>query len=389
MEVFPSKNITFGVEILALPMATLYLHIPFCKQICSYCDFYRVGAVELLPAVVEQMHTEMEHRASYLSERRLSSIYFGGGTPSLLHPSDIEALINRARELFDCSAVGEITIEANPDDLSDEYIEALHKTSVNRVSLGIQSFDDEVLRFMNRRHTGTEAEIVVERLRKAGINNISIDIIFGVGGFEQDHLGESLRRAIALDVEHISAYHLTVEERTRLGIMVRKGEYKPIPEERSEEEFLRVHKALTLAGYDHYEVSNFAKRGRRAEHNSAYWRGVEYLGIGAGAHSFSGDNRTWCTSTAKEYAEGVFKYDGEKLSTTDHLNEYVMTGLRTSQGIDLSYIAARFGASDREHIEHSAHCWLESGCLQLINNQLFIPAEHFLVSDAVIESLFV
>lgn len=389
MEVFPSKNITFGVEILALPMATLYLHIPFCKQICSYCDFYRVGAVELLPSVVEQMHSEMERRASYLTQRQLTSIYFGGGTPSLLHPSDIEALINRARRLFDCSTVSEITIEANPDDLSQTYVEALRDTSVNRVSLGIQSFDDEVLRFMNRRHTGTEAEQAVERLRNAGIDNISIDIIFGVGGFEQDHLGESLRRATALDVEHISAYHLTVEERTRLGLMVRKGEYTPISEERSEAEFLRVHQALSEAGYDHYEVSNFAKCGRRAEHNSAYWSGVEYLGIGAGAHSFSGDNRTWCISTAKEYAAGVFKYEGEELTTTDHLNEYVMTALRTSRGVDLSHIASRFGTSERERIERLSQSWLASGCLQQANNQLFIPAEHFLVSDAVIESLFV
>lgn len=370
-------------------MATLYLHIPFCKQICSYCDFYRVGAVELLPSVVEQMHSEMERRASYLTQRRLTSIYFGGGTPSLLHPSDIEALINRARRLFDCSAVSEITIEANPDDISQTYVEALRDTSVNRVSLGIQSFDDEVLRFMNRRHTGTEAERAVERLRNVGIDNISIDIIFGVGGFEQDHLGESLRRATALDVEHISAYHLTVEERTRLGLMVRKGEYTPISEERSEAEFLRVHQALSEVGYDHYEVSNFAKRGRRAEHNSAYWSGVEYLGIGAGAHSFSGDNRTWCISTAKEYATGVFKYEGEELTTTDHLNEYVMTALRTSRGVDLSHIASRFGTSERERIERLSQSWLASGCLQQANNQLFIPAEHFLVSDAVIESLFV
>ena len=389
MKVFPRKNITFGVEILAFRMSMLYLHIPFCKQICSYCDFYRVGATELLPKVLEQMHVELERRAGYLQERTLHTIYFGGGTPSLLHPTDIESLINHARELFDCSTVSEITIEANPDDLSQEYVEALGHTSVNRVSLGVQSFDDEVLRFMNRRHTGAEAETAVQRLRKVGIDNISIDIIFGVGGFAQDHLGESLRRATSLDVEHISAYHLTIEERTRLGIMTRKGEYKPISEECSEAEFLRVHQAFSDAGYDHYEVSNFAKRGRRAEHNSAYWRGVEYLGIGAGAHSFSGDNRTWCTSTAKEYSEGVFRYDGEELTPTDHLNEYIMTGLRTSRGISLEHIATHYGTSERERIEHLAKPWIACGSLQQVNNQLLIPAQKFLVSDAIIESLFV
>ena len=320
-------------------MATLYFHIPFCKRICSYCDFYKVGAVELLPRVVEMMHRELDERQDYLHSKSLTSIYFGGGTPSLLNPEDIEELIAHARRLFDCSAVDEITIEANPDDLTDEYVKRLGMTSVNRVSLGVQSFDDRVLRFMNRRHSAEDAERAVERLRGVGIVNLSIDIIFGVAGFGEEHLMESLRRAIALDVGHISAYHLTIEERTRLGLLMRKGEYVPISEERSEEEFLAVHNALVDAGYDHYEVSNFAKRGCRAKHNSAYWSGVEYLGIGAGAHSFSRDNRTWCVSTAKEYSEGCFHFEDEVLSRQDHINEYVMTQLRTSNGVDLEFVA--------------------------------------------------
>ena len=209
-------------------MATLYFHIPFCKRICSYCDFYRVGAVQLLPDVVGQMHRELRERATYLKERRLTSIYFGGGTPSLLAPDDIEALISRARELFDCSAVEEITIEANPDDLTDDYVARLARTSVNRVSLGIQSFDDEALRLMNRRHSAEEAEEAVRRLQRAGICNISIDIIFGIAGFGGESLDATLRRALALGVGHISAYHLTIEPRTRLGIMCQKGEYEPI-----------------------------------------------------------------------------------------------------------------------------------------------------------------
>lgn len=370
-------------------MATLYFHIPFCKRICSYCDFYKVGALELLPRVVENLHRELDERSSYLSERRLTSIYFGGGTPSLLQPAEIERLINHAREIFDCSEVEEITIEANPDDITEEYAETLKQTSVNRVSLGIQSFDDRVLQFMNRRHTGAEAERAVKRLRAIGINNISIDIIFGIAGFGVGHLDESLQRAINLDVEHISAYHLTIEERTRLGVLMRKGEYTPISDEESEQEFLRVHNALCGAGYDHYEVSNFAKPELKARHNSAYWQGVEYLGIGPGAHSFSGDNRTWCTSSAKEYAEGNFLYEGEELTPTDHLNEYIMTSLRTSQGIDLQHIATKFGAEHIETIERQAKPWIASGALLHHENRLYIPATHFLVSDAIIESFFV
>lgn len=370
-------------------MATLYFHIPFCKRICSYCGFYKVGAMELLPKVIENLHHELDERSTYLSERKLTSIYFGGGTPSLVHPIEIEQLINHARERFDCSEVKEITLEANPDDINEEYAVALAQTSVNRVSLGIQSFDDRVLQFMNRRHTGTEAEEAVKRLRAIGIENISIDIIFGIAGFGDSHLSESLQRAISLDVEHISAYHLTVEERTRLGVLVRKGEYIPISDEESEREFLMVHNALCDAGYDHYEVSNFAKPNLRARHNSAYWQGVEYLGIGAGAHSFSGNNRTWCTSSAKEYSEGEYVYESEELSPVDHYNEYVMTSLRTSQGIDLEYVERHFGKARLEHIEQNASTWIEAQCLMRHANRLFIPSTRFLVSDSIIESFFV
>lgn len=369
-------------------MATLYFHIPFCKRICTYCDFYKVGAIELIPKVVESMHSELEARAGYLSDKRITSIYFGGGTPSLLSPEQVETLISHARELFDCSDVGEITLEANPDDLTKEYIAALRQTSINRISLGIQSFDDRVLSFMNRRHTAAEAKECVGRLRAAGYDNISIDIIFGVAGFGDVWLRETLQEAIALDVEHISAYHLTVEERTRLGVMVRKGEYQPVDEERSESDYRLVEDMLTGAGYEHYEVSNYAKVGCRAKHNSAYWQGVEYLGIGAGAHSFSGDDRRWCVSTAKEYAEGDIRYESEELSLVDHLNEYVMTSLRTMEGVNLEYITMLYGASEVERILRSAEVWIERGALRYDAQRLYIPTAEFMLSDAIIESLF-
>ena len=369
-------------------MATLYFHIPFCKRICSYCDFYKVGALSLVPAVVEGMHRELEERSDYTVERRLTSIYFGGGTPSLLQPADIEGFISHARELFDCSEVGEITLEANPDDLTEEYVAALAKTSVNRVSLGIQSFNDDVLRLMNRRHTAGEAVEAVQRLKRHGIANISIDIIFGIAGYSGEVLIDTLREAIGLDVGHISAYHLTIEERTKLGLMTQRGEYTPITDEESEAEYQVVHDMLTEAGYEHYEVSNYAKEGCRARHNSAYWQGVEYLGIGPGAHSFSRDNRTWCISTAKEYAEGCMEYESETLAPIDHLNEYVMTSLRRVEGIDLSFIAERYGAEHAERIARAATPWIESGVVQCTGERLAIAAERFLVSDAVIESFF-
>lgn len=369
-------------------MATLYFHIPFCKRICTYCDFYKVGAIELIPRVVEVMHRELDQRASYLQEQSLTSIYFGGGTPSLLHPTQIESLITHARKLFDCSAVEEITLEANPDDLSAEYIAELRKTSVNRISLGIQSFDDRVLQFMNRRHSASEARECIERLREAGYDNISIDIIFGVAGFGDEWLRETIGEAIKIGAEHISAYHLTVEERTRLGIMVRKGEYQPVNEEQSDSDYHLVERMLCEAGYEHYEVSNYAKPGCRAKHNSAYWRGVEYLGIGAGAHSFSGDDRHWCISTAKEYSEGDIRFENETLTNTDHLNEYIMTSLRTKEGIDLNFIEATYGKSECERILKQVVGWQERGVVAIADNRVFIPTSEFMLSDAVIESLF-
>lgn len=369
-------------------MATLYFHIPFCKRICTYCDFYKVGAIELIPRVVEMMHHELEQRASYLSDRHLTSIYFGGGTPSLLQPKQIEGLIDHARKLFDCSAIEEITLEANPDDLNAEYIAQLRATSINRISLGIQSFDDRVLQFMNRRHSASEARECVERLRNSGYDNISIDIIFGVAGFGDKWLHNTIEEAIKLNAEHISAYHLTVEERTRLGVLVRKGEYQPVSEEQSESDYNLVESLLCKAGYEHYEVSNYARPGYRAKHNSAYWRGVEYLGIGAGAHSFSGDDRRWCISSAKEYSEGDIRFESEELTSTDHLNEYIMTSLRTKEGIDLSYIKAKYGDKEHCRILTQASAWQQRGTLTIADNRLFIPTSEFMLSDAVIESLF-
>ena len=370
-------------------MATLYFHIPFCKRICSYCDFYKVGALSLLPNVVEVMHRELEERRDYLSSHHITSIYFGGGTPSLVHPSEIERFVSHARELFDCSAVEEITLEANPDDLTEEYVKELAKTSVNRVSLGIQSFDDGALRMMNRRHTAAEAVEAVQRLKRYGIDNISIDIIFGIAGYGGETLRNTLAEAIKLDVGHISAYHLTIEERTRLGLMTQRGEYTPISDEESEAEYMVVHEALTAAGYEHYEVSNYAKRGCRARHNSAYWQGVEYLGIGPGAHSFSRDNRTWCISSAKEYADGVIRFESEELTELDHMNEYVMTSLRRVEGIDLSYIERCFGVQHKERIMAAAREWIKAGIVVVEGDMLAIRPERFLVSDAVIETFFV
>ena len=368
-------------------MALLYFHIPFCKRLCGYCDFMRSVKLSYMPQVVEQMHGELESQTGFLTDRTMRTIYFGGGTPSLLQPSEIERLIEHSRHIFDCSAVEEITVEVNPDDITEQYVAALAATSVNRISMGIQSFDDNSLKFMGRRHSAAQAVEAVKRLQGAGFSNISVDIIFGVEGFGGSSLSHSLAQAVALDVQHISAYHLTIEPNTRFGRLLDKGQLSQVAEECSEAEFAMVHKALTDAGFEHYEVSNFAMKGCRSKHNSSYWTGAEYLGIGPGAHSYGGGVRRWCEQSVEQYVEGV-EYCSETLTVTDCLNEYVMVGLRRVEGIDLTEIAARWGAAEAQRIAAAAQKFVDAGWLVADGGVLRIDAAHFLTSDAVIGELF-
>ena len=368
-------------------MAALYFHIPFCKRLCGYCDFLRSVKIQHIPQVVEKMHEELEEQCGFLTDKHIKTIYFGGGTPSLLNPSEIERFINHAAQLFDCSAVEEITAEVNPDDITDEYVAALAQTSVNRVSMGIQSLDDDCLRFMGRRHNAEQAVAAVKRLRNGGFNNISVDVIFGIVGFGQQSLERTLNGILELDVEHISAYHLTIEPTTRFGRALEKGELKQVSEQRSESEFMTVHQRVTAAGFEHYEVSNFAKKGYRSRHNSSYWTGEQYLGIGTGAHSFNGATRRWCEQRVEEYCQGIV-YGSETLEATERLNEYIMVSLRRIEGFDMQKIAKEWGAEHAERIESSCRPFVKQGWLVKDGDNFAIPAEHFLISDTIIGELF-
>lgn len=333
------------------------------------------------------MEQELAAKSALLGGKPIKTIYFGGGTPSLLEPSVVERLISQARRFFDCSAVEEITIEANPDDVTNEYVAQLAKTSVNRVSLGVQSADDRCLQFMGRRHTAQQAVEAVKRLQQAGFGNISVDLIFGVDGFDARSLEHSLHTIIGLDVQHISAYHLTIEPSTRFGRLLSKGELAQVDEEQSQQQFDMVHRSLTDAGFEHYEVSNFAKAGYRSRHNSSYWLGVEYLGIGPGAHSYIGNRRHWCTQSVEEYVEGV-EYGSEELSATDMLNEYVMVSLRRIEGIELDFVAQHWGVEERKRLIETVKPFVAAGWVVCDDKKIAIPPEHFLTSDMVIAELF-
>ena len=279
---------------------------------------------------IEAMHAEMDEQRDFLHDSHIRTIYFGGGTPSLVAPARIQELIDHAARLWDCSHVEELTLEGNPDDVTKEYVEALRATSINRISLGVQSFDDAELRFMNRRHTAATAVEAVKRLQDAGIENITIDLIFGVDGFDE------------------SVLERTIEEGTAFHRRMLRGQMQVVDEERSEREYALVHRRLTEAGYEHYEVSNYAREGFRSRHNSSYWHGAEYLGIGSGAHSFNGEVRRWCVQPVAEYA-GERRYEMEHLSELDHRNEYVMTALRCAEGIDLEQLEQRYQQQRGQH----------------------------------------
>ncbi|MBQ5648056.1 MAG: radical SAM family heme chaperone HemW [Alistipes sp.] len=367
-------------------MAAIYFHIPFCKRLCGYCDFYRSVKLRYMPQAVEMMHTELAEQQSFLHDTTIRTIYFGGGTPSLLAPCEIERFIEQVRSQFDCSQLEEVTVEVNPDDITAEYVAELRKTSVNRISIGVQSLDDRCLEFMGRRHNAQQAVDAVKMLQEAGYDNISVDVIFGVPNFGVTELAATLEGVLAMNVQHISAYHLTIEENTRFGRMMEKGEFEEIDECSSESHFMWVHRALTNAGYEHYEVSNYAREGFRSKHNSSYWRGVEYLGIGPGAHSFNGVMRRWCEQSVEEYVGGV-EYGSEVLSEKDKLNEYVMTSLRCVEGVSLAKVEQDFGVKERERLEREASKAHISRLLKNDGGYLRIEPEMMLVSDIVITEL--
>lgn len=367
-------------------MAAIYFHIPFCKRLCGYCDFYRSVKLRYIPEVVEAMHKELREQGDFLNDKAVRTIYFGGGTPSLLAPREIERFVEQAREQFDCSALEEVTIEVNPDDITSEYITELRKTSVNRISMGVQSLNDDCLRFMGRRHSAQQAVDAVKMLQEAGYDNISVDLIFGIEGFGGEVLAQTLQGTLSMGVQHISAYHLTIEEGTRFGRMLARGEMSETEEERSEAEFLQVHKALTEAGFEHYEVSNYALSGCRSRHNSSYWQNVEYLGIGAGAHSYNGTMRRWCDQGIEGYIIGI-EYGSEVLSLRDKLNEYVMTSLRCAEGLSLARVERDFGTAERKRLEREAAKMRMAEMLISEDGRLRIAPEKMLLSDLVIERL--
>jgi oxygen-independent coproporphyrinogen-3 oxidase len=370
-------------------MAGIYIHVPFCVTRCVYCDFFshtqaRRYKEAYLSAVVE----EMAMRKDYMGGETVETVYFGGGTPSILTPSDFGKVFDAIYRLFRVTEGAEITLEANPDDMTPAYVSSLRRLPFNRISMGVQSFNDEDLRFLRRRHTAMQAIEAVGICREQGYNNISIDLIYGIPGQTPDTWEANLKEALRLDTPHISAYLLTYEEGTPLYRMKEEGRIQPVDEDVSLSLFEHLTDSLTDAGYLHYEISNFAQPGRLSLHNSGYWTGKQYLGIGPSAHSYDTQSRQWNVASLRRYTEGIEKglpdTESEHLDANTKYNEYVMTGLRTRQGISLAYIRATFGEHKYQYCRKQAQTFINSGLLNEENNQYRLSKKGLFVSDNII-----
>lgn len=375
-------------------MAGIYFHIPFCKKKCIYCDFYSVTSIGKIEKAVDAFLKELYLRREELGgTTTISTLYFGGGTPSLLQPSQLELILNSVHNLFKVDTNAEITLEANPDDLNLEYLNQIKSLGINRLSIGTQSFSDRVLLFMNRRHNAKQAIDSVYNARKAGFNNISIDLIYGIPQVSSEEWNSVLDQALDLDVEHISAYHLTYHEQTALWNKLKKGEITEVDEEVSLREYELLVKKTSARNYLHYEISNFAKEGFYSRHNSSYWKQIPYLGIGPAAHSYNGISRRWNLSNLDNYISGAengsIPYEMENLSENDRFNEYLITTTRTIWGCDLNYIEQNFGVEFVDRLKHYSQKYIESQHLYIENNKLYFSELGLFVSDMILSELIV
>lgn len=372
-------------------MAGIYLHVPFCKTRCNYCDFYSTTRDEVRERYIRALCRELEMRNNYLGNEPVETIYFGGGTPSQLSHSDFEKIFTTLNKEYVIQNCGEITIEANPDDLTPEYLKGLATLPFNRISIGMQTFNDKLLHLLNRRHTANQAIRAVEECRKAGFNNISIDLMYGLPGETLKDWETDLGMAISLNPEHISAYHLIYEEGTPLYKMLQKHQITEVDEELSVSFFSQMIERLTQAGYQHYEISNFCKPGMHSRHNSSYWTGKKYLGCGPSAHSFNGESRQWNISSLEQYLKGIESgapcIEVEPLGTVTRYNDFIITSLRTMWGLPLARLKEEFGEELLQYCLDNAKSYLESGKLEIKDNTLFLTKEGIFISDGIMSDL--
>jgi len=371
-------------------MSGIYIHIPFCKQACHYCDFHFSTSTKKKGQLVEMLSRELKLRKNEIPGL-IQTIYFGGGTPSLLSVEELELIFESINQNFEVSNSAEITLEANPDDLSEEVLKVLNDSPVNRLSIGVQSFFEADLKLMNRAHNATEA-LESLKLAKRYFDNISIDLIYGIPGQSDKQWIENLEIALELDIPHISSYALTVEPKTALETFIKKGKIQPVTDEKFRKHFDILVRKLTTAGFEHYEFSNYGKPGFHSENNMAYWLGKAYLGIGPSAHSYNGKIRSWNVANNALYisalAENKILQQQEVLSLTDSYNEYIMTRLRTKFGVNSEDIHRNFGKLYEQHFIKEAQIFLENGQIEKRDSEFHISEKGKFLSDGIAAELF-
>ncbi|NEU08709.1 radical SAM family heme chaperone HemW [Flavihumibacter sp. R14] len=374
-------------------MAGIYLHIPFCKKACHYCDFHFTTSPLRKDEMIASLRKELTLQSDFFDNALVETIYFGGGTPSLLSADEIKWILGDIHEIFPISPNPEITLEANPDDLNPQKVRELKNTLINRFSIGIQSFFDEDLVWMNRAHNTREAEASVKRVQDAGFENITADLIYGYPLLTNEKWHLNIEQLTSFGVPHISAYSMTVEPATALASFIRKGKQQAMNEAQSAEQFLILMESLKEAGFEHYEISNFAKPGWHSRHNSNYWNGIPYLGIGPSAHSFKANVRQWNVANNTKYIEsigaGLIPADKEELSEANRINEYIMTSLRTEAGMDLQRITTSFGNEYRLLIENELQQFCDKNWISQDGARVTLTTDGKLYADHIASDLFV
>ncbi len=374
-------------------MAGIYIHIPYCKQKCNYCNFFSSASGKTKEAFIDALLKEIALQHTYLKDEEINTIYFGGGTPSLLTKDNLDAIFNQLYKYYTINKDAEITLEANPDDLTKEKIIELKNTPVNRFSMGVQSFFKEDLEYLNRIHSSEQAIEAIKRAQDTGFNNITIDLIYGIPGASDQRWNDNLSIAFDLNIPHISSYCLTIEEGTALHHLINKGKAKPVDEEQGIRQFVILMDRMTENNYIHYEISNFCKDGFISIHNSNYWRQKKYLGLGPSAHSFNSHSRQWNTANITKYISSInneiIPFESEILSTEQQYNEYILTSLRTIWGINKEYLKHHFNKEYNQHFDENIKQFLLFKTIEENATSYYLTRTGKFIADGIAAELFI
>ena len=374
-------------------MSGIYIHIPFCKKACFYCDFHFSVSFKIKEKIITAICQELIIRKDFFDPKEtISSIYFGGGTPSVLFIKEIDEILGAVYSHYNVEKNAEITFECNPDDLTQDYLRELKFVGINRLSIGVQSFNDEYLKWMNRSHDASQSKKSIEYGAEAGFNNITLDLIYGLPQLSNKEWSANLNEALSLPVNHLSAYSLTMEENTPYIKLVNQGKYKKPSDDISSSHYQILVQQTTDLGWEHYEVSSFCKPGNYSKHNSSYWSGNKYIGVGPSAHSYDGNSRYWNVSDNKSYLECISTkkryFESEELTVSNRVNEYLLTGLRTKWGVDLELLSNKYDYNVMSLFEKDIKYWISLNWLEMKDSNMKLTNKGMLFADHISSTLF-